>query len=1324
MIGPLAAMAAPLAGRVSRLALALAALILVVCACPPGAAAADCLALGTESIASDQPHYAIAEPVQLSGHGFAPSCDVSVYLYAPDGSVRTDLVVTDASGNLAYAIPPSVITGQYQVDLYGDTQAELAGIAFTNGPQVSTDKGDYRDNETVHITGVAFAPMTDLSVRVTRPDGSVVTGDGTNTPGTDMVTTDAQGAFSFDYIIRLGSRADYLVEILGPDGSALAATSYTDSGAFVKNIAATSRTTVTNSSITLTVPAAGLAGGNSIIVGLQVGAPIGAVSCSDPKNGAYNTDVVTAAGTTRVAIVSKHNVVALVGGDVITCTYPIFNGVSVVTANEFSGLSATALDQTAVGASSLNGAISTALTATTAQADEVLVGLFGVTNPPPNQTLTPGTGYTVIGSAPAAPTLYPMYKLVFATGGYAANGTLAGSGAWRGAIATYKVATVSQGQITIVKNTVGGNGTFSFAVSGTSAASPSVTTSIGSGSTTIPVPPGTYTVTEAAAAGWTLTGSSCGGASTSNFTVAAGATVTCTFTNAAQGQIAIVKNTIGADGTFDFTVSGTSAASPSVTTSGGSGSTTISVPAGTYSLNEAVIAGWALTSATCGGGSTTSFTVTAGATVSCTFNNTAQGQIKIVKNTTGGNGTFAFTVSGPGGSTPSVTTVGGTGATGFFTVTAGSYAVSEVTQANWVLTSSSCGGGSPASFTVPVGGSVTCTFDNTAQGRIRINKTAVGGDATFGFTIAGPSASTPGVTTSGGTGTTGLLTVTAGTYSVGETGIPANWVLTGSGCDSGTPGSFAVGVGGTVTCSFTNTGKGQLKIVKNTTGGNGTFQFAVSGATASSPAVTTVAGTGTTGLFTVTAGSYSIGENAATGWALSSAVCDAGIPGGFTLAVGAQVTCTFTNDKDTDGDGIPDRLDCNPMVKDTVVVDPNHLVPASFTGIRAASLQAAVTAAADNHVISMYADTIENVVIGASSGSGGKDLLIVGCGRKVTALDLTLPVIHIERSAGRSDGSAGIGQPAQERDIQVVDLDVLGGAVGYLVETTKAAGVGTDTLLKAIRATGNAVGVRIAGDGNEVRGANGVNTNTGVGIDVTGNKNLVTDGRILGNLGAGIAVRGDGNVVKANSVGDAGAANVGVGIDVTGGGNTIQDNGVLANQGGGIVVLGNTNLLVKNLVGDSGKGNRGDGIRLTGYGNTVQENRVFANSGDGINAAGGTSAKPNVIYKNAAGDRGKGNAGNGINLASAGNGNTSPVEIELNTVKSNGGNGIRVAGTGHQLKDNASGGSGGFPGGDDNGKCEFAVVSGNFNATGNKANGVAIGGASGSAFLTTCQGTL
>ena len=159
--------------------------------------------------------------------------------------------------------------------------------------------------------------------------------------------------------------------------------------------------------------------------------------------------------------------------------------------------------------------------------------------------------------------------------------------------------------------------------------------------------------------------------------------------------------------------------------------------------------------------------------------------------------------------------------------------------------------------------------------------------------------------------------------------------------------------------------------------------------------------------------------------------------------------------------------------------------------------------------------------------------------------------------------------------------------MGYLVETSKAAGAGTDTVLKSIRSTGNAVDIRIAGSGNEVRGANGVN----------------------------------------------------------------------------------------------------------------------------------------VIYKNTAGERGKGNAGTGINVTGAGNGSGNPVEIELNTAKSNGGTGIRVAGTGHQLKGNASGGSGGFPGGDDNGKCELSVASGNFNATGNAANGVAVAGAAGSAFPTACQGT-
>jgi hypothetical protein len=58
---------------------------------------------------------------------------------------------------------------------------------------------------------------------------------------------------------------------------------------------------------------------------------------------------------------------------------------------------------------------------------------------------------------------------------------------------------------------------------------------------------------------------------------------------------------------------------------------------------------------------------------------------------------------------------------------------------------------------------------------LRINKVAVGGDATFGYTVAGPTPSTPSITTSGGSGTTGTFIVDPGTYQINETTVPAGW---------------------------------------------------------------------------------------------------------------------------------------------------------------------------------------------------------------------------------------------------------------------------------------------------------------------------------------------------------------------------------------------------------------------------------------------------------------------------------------------------------------------------------------------------------------------
>ncbi len=116
-------------------------------------------------------------------------------------------------------------------------------------------------------------------------------------------------------------------------------------------------------------------------------------------------------------------------------------------------------------------------------------------------------------------------------------------------------------------------------------------------------------------------------------------------------------------------------------------------------------------------------TLTEGQAVTCTITNDDQaGQIKIIKNTLGGNGIFNFTVSGPTPSTPSIQTSGNTGNTGFVNVDAGAYSITESAKAGWELTGSSCTAGSPNSITVPNGGSVTCTFTNAKYGYMQGRK--------------------------------------------------------------------------------------------------------------------------------------------------------------------------------------------------------------------------------------------------------------------------------------------------------------------------------------------------------------------------------------------------------------------------------------------------------------------------------------------------------------------------------------------------------------------------------------------------------------------------
>ena len=222
-----------------------------------------------------------------------------------------------------------------------------------------------------------------------------------------------------------------------------------DAAAFVKVIGSRTRTNVSNSSMTVSIPSSGVAAGDSIVVTIQVGSLGGAVACSDSINGAYNTDVVSpATGAAAIAIASKHNVSALGFGDVITCTYPAFNGASSMTVYEFSGLEgASTLDQTAQSLSASAGAASSGLTAATSQERELVFGFVWL--PGATQTFTPAT----LGGNPLEDPYAPawaqpfgigtqkiLYRFVTSIRQYEANGTVGGADGWLAMAATYRLA--------------------------------------------------------------------------------------------------------------------------------------------------------------------------------------------------------------------------------------------------------------------------------------------------------------------------------------------------------------------------------------------------------------------------------------------------------------------------------------------------------------------------------------------------------------------------------------------------------------------------------------------------------------------------------------------------------------------------------------------------------------------------------------------------------------------------------------------------------------------------------------------------------------------
>ena len=168
-------------------------------------------------------------------------------------------------------------------------------------------------------------------------------------------------------------------------------------------------------------------------------------------------------------------------------------------------------------------------------------------------------------------------------------------------------------------------------------------------------PPGQYTSTEAAQAGWDVTSIVCDDSNstgsvatrTATFNLDPGETVTCTFTNTKRGSVVVKKVMVGGTGSFSYT------GTPSGTIAVNNGTISAEVVPGQYTSTERQRPVWDLTSIVCDDVNSTgsvgtraaTFNVEAGETVTCTFTNTKHGSITVEKQTVpdGDPATFDFT---------------------------------------------------------------------------------------------------------------------------------------------------------------------------------------------------------------------------------------------------------------------------------------------------------------------------------------------------------------------------------------------------------------------------------------------------------------------------------------------------------------------------------------------------------------------------------------------------------------------------------------------------------------------------------------------------------
>ena len=454
--------------------------------------------------------------------------------------------------------------------------------------------------------------------------------------------------------------------------------------------------------------------------------------------------------------------------------------------------------------------------------------------------------------------------------------------------------TVNQATLVLQKTVVNDNGgtltqsDFPVAIDGTAA-------QWGSNS----VSPGTYTVSETQQTGYQA--GSWGGDCTAggSVTLTPGQTATCSITNDdIAPQLTVIKHVINDNGgtaaasSFTINMTGTNVSDTSFAGAESPG-TTVTLNAGSYSVDENAAAGYSKTLGTdCSG------TIAIGETKTCTItNDDIAPSLTVTKVVVNPYGTaldpsaFPLFVDG-------ISVTSGVATTQF---DAGSHTVTETQQSGYTLTSVSGNctqTNNTISLTLSIGGTSTCTLTNTAiQPRLTVIKHVVndnGGGKTasdFTMSVTGTNVSSPSFAGAESPGTT--ITLNEGSYSVDE-GSHVGYTETTSGdCDS------TIAIGQTKTCTITNNDIAPtLKLVKIVTNTNGGTKTAADWTlTASGSGGFSDTGDSTT-FHSVTANiNYALSESTVPGYAAGSWSCDGGSQVGSNIALspGQNVTCTITN---------------------------------------------------------------------------------------------------------------------------------------------------------------------------------------------------------------------------------------------------------------------------------------------------------------------------------------------------------------------------------------------------------------------------------------------